>query len=160
METKKLKQLFCVKKFFNSSRDFSPARMLLSFQCAGLPLLGAMMALMGFANTGGRRVFYIAITASLAVLMLAAILFNIKGHYRISAGITAAMAIAAPWLCMLFDRGRQCRACNDIHRRIRSAKKRNHRGGAALGCGQGAVRCQAVRPELRDGICPVAFNAT
>jgi len=103
METKKLKRLFCVKKFFNSSRDFSPARMLLSFQCAGLPLLGAMMALMGFANTGGRRVFYIAITASLAVLMLAAILFNIKGHYRISAGITAAMAIAAPWLCMLFD---------------------------------------------------------
>lgn len=103
METGKSQCLFGVKKLICSGRDFSPARMLLAVQCAALPLLGGVLVVAALVDTGGRRVFYLLLTAALAALFIAALVLNVKGHYRISAWGTVMTAAAAPWVCLLYD---------------------------------------------------------
>ena len=103
METEKTQGLFGAIKIRYSGQDCARARMLLAAQCAVLLLLGATLVLVALVNTGGRRIFYLLLTAALAVLLTLAVLLNVKGRYSVAAWSTVLAAVAAPWLCLLYD---------------------------------------------------------
>jgi diguanylate cyclase (GGDEF)-like protein len=47
--------------------------------------------------------FYLLLTAGLALPIIAALVVNLKGHYKPAATLTVLAAMAGPWLCLLAD---------------------------------------------------------
>lgn len=73
------------------------------FQGIFLALLLATAILVCFVNRGARLAFYLALLCTLSVLIAAALVFNRKGRYYISAWLTTICMVLGPWGSILLD---------------------------------------------------------
>ncbi len=94
---------FAAFKARYSGRECARARTLLVIQTALIVLLSATMVLVCFVDFGGRLVFYLSLSASLALLLVLSMLLNIKGRYKAAAWLTILTTVVGPWFCILLD---------------------------------------------------------
>jgi len=76
---------------------------LLVFQLIYLLLISATLVLSIAVNTGARQLFYVLLLSGLLMIILTALLFNLKGKFHISTWFTAPCMVLGPWLSILLD---------------------------------------------------------
>lgn len=76
---------------------------LLVFQWVFLVLLTATGILVCFVNRGERLAFYLVLIGALTALIAAALHFNLKGRYLVSAWLTTICMVLGPWGSILLD---------------------------------------------------------
>jgi len=103
MNTDKTQAFFKTVKARYSGQDFAHVRMLMAMQGVLLLLLVATMILVSFVDLGSRRMYYLLLTAGLALLAVAALALGITGRYKAAALLTVIITISGPWLCFLAD---------------------------------------------------------
>lgn len=68
-----------------------------------LLLLAGLVGLLLDPSSGARRGMYAGLIIGLAVPMIVALAFGRAGRYQVSAWLTVAMVVAAPWLSLILD---------------------------------------------------------
>ena len=79
------------------------ARILHIMQLALLALLAMILALILVVDQGARRIAYVSLVLTLALVVLAAVRFNLNGRHKLSAWITMLAMACAPWASIALD---------------------------------------------------------
>ena len=79
------------------------ARILHIMQLALLALLAMILALILVVDQGARRFAYVSLVLTLALVVLAAVFFNLNGRHKLSAWITMLAMACAPWASIALD---------------------------------------------------------
>lgn len=103
METGGQRAYLAAFKARYKGQECTRARTLLIIQCALIVLLTASMTMVCLVDIGNRLVFYLALTAGLAVPLVLSLVLNLKGRYKAAAWLTILPAVVGPWLCILVD---------------------------------------------------------
>jgi len=76
---------------------------LLVFQLVYVVLLLATMVLCLFVDQGTRLLLYLLLVGGILAIIIVALVFNLRGKYRVSTWLTAPCIILGPWLSILLD---------------------------------------------------------
>ena len=104
MKAGRLKTFFTEFKARYSEHESRRASILLGTQIALFPQLLATVVMLIFTNNTGQRLMYFTLVIGLTVLVAAALAFNLKGKYRVSAWLTTIAMVLGPWGAILFDK--------------------------------------------------------
>ncbi len=99
----RVRAFFAAFKARYSGQVCTRARTLLVIQFALIVLLCATIALVCCVDIGERLMFYLWLTAGLALPLGLSMVFNIKGRYKTAAWLTIITTVVGPWLCILVD---------------------------------------------------------
>jgi len=100
----KLKSFVMLYKARLSDLGLKRAWALLCLQSIIIVLLCLSMVLISFVDQNARLIFYLALVASLMVLTVVGLIYNLMGKYSISAWITIICFIIGPWCSFLSDK--------------------------------------------------------
>ena len=103
MKAKKLHAYLAALQRKYPDRLARRAMNLFIFQGIFLALLLGTAVLVGIVDRGGRLAFYLALLGALSLLIAAALVFNRKGRYYVSAWLTTICMVLGPWGSILFD---------------------------------------------------------